>query len=214
MITDLPIVDERFSVEMYSRILAQFVLPTEVDRILWLDADIVVLKDLYPFYNMDFKGKGMIVCANIDSTSVEERKYKLGLDENNTYFNSGVLLINVEKLRRETTKDEIYAVITKMKEFLLYPDQDILNILYKNDILVVDHEIYNYQLNCEKTIPSTKLNNIVVLHYTGKAKPWKLRNIVSSSMPYWSIVKKQGNWATYILAKCVYTVKWVLKKNK
>ncbi len=72
----LPLI-EPFSIEMYYRIVAQCVLPDTVDRVLWLDSDIIVTGDISEFYNSDFGDKYMVVCS--DAKPCEDLKQNMGI---------------------------------------------------------------------------------------------------------------------------------------
>lgn len=189
---ELPLYSKRFSIETYSRIIAQDVLPSEVDRILWLDADMIICKDIEEFYNMGFGNKAIICAADLRQDALAAHKSNLGISQGDIYFNAGVILFNLNKLRLEYPKNKVYECIKEIEAELIYQDQDILNVLYSQDKKIVDYKVYNYQLDCEKNIPKELIGNIVVLHYTGKAKPWIYRNIAPSSMPYWNVVRKMG----------------------
>ncbi len=193
---NMPIGDLNFSIEMYYRIIAQFLLPKELDRILWLDADIIVLKNIAPFYHQDFCAKKYVVCADAAGNSpwVTEVKEKLQLPVEHQYFNSGVLLINLELLRQETNLDSILRRSNELRDKLTYPDQDILNTLYTYDVLYADWKQYNYQLIGKPRIPKNEQNQIVILHYTGGRKPWFPDYLCPSAKHYWKARVKQGHF--------------------
>lgn len=191
---NLPIGDLNFSIEMYYRLLAQFFLPEKLDRILWLDADIIVLKDIKEFYNTNFDGKEYIVCQDMCDGKqwVNEVKNKLGLSKDNKYFNSGVLLINLELLRHSSDMQMIVNKCMSMRDVLTYPDQDILNVMYCNRVKYVEPQKFNYQLSGAKDIDKKTIKDVVILHYTGKNKPWFYWNINKASKFYWRMRFKQG----------------------
>lgn len=197
---DMPIVKSHFSIEMYYRIIAQFILPKELDRILWLDADLVAIKDLSPFYNQDLDDNFMAVCADLhyDSDEVAQIKEKVGIAPENIYFNSGVLLLNLPKLRQETDMNNILQCCSDLRNKLSYPDQDILNFLYQGKVKYCDQKVYNYQVLDSKKIEKSIEEKAVIIHYTGFWKPWKIRFIVNASKHYWRIKLKQGCWFEYI----------------
>lgn len=200
----LPLGNLHFSIEMYYRILAQFVLPDTVDRILWLDADIVLLNDPSEFYFQDFDEMKYVVCADSMNASkyVQECVSKLSLPGTHIYFNSGVMLMNIEKLRQSTNIEYIIEQCHRLSDRLTYPDQDILNYLYSKQVKYADWKKYNYQLTHIKRIPEHEESDIVVLHYSGAVKPWNYSGITNASKYYWRVRKKQGDrWcamATYL----------------
>lgn len=143
-----PIGNFHYSIEMYFRILAQFLLPKELERVLWLDADIIVKKDIKDFYNQDFNGKSLIACMdkNNEKSDVKHVKEVLSLEESYLYFNSGVLLLNLEKLRKGKSIEKIATIANGLKDKLTFPDQDILNVLYQKDVEYKPWETFNYQV--------------------------------------------------------------------
>jgi len=192
---NFPVGDLNFTIEMYYRILAQFLLPTSVDRILWIDADIVVLKDVSEFYHQPFNGAKYVVCEDSQSETsfVQESISRLGLPAGEKYFNSGVMLMNLGLLRQETNLVDILKRSDEIKEKLTYPDQDILNYLYYNQVKYADWKTYNYQLAGVNCLSKSDVKDIVILHYTGMRKPWNYWQIVNVSKHYWKVRFKQGD---------------------
>lgn len=193
---DLPLGNRHFSIEMYYRLLAQFLLPADMERVLWLDADIVVRRDLYPFYSQDFCGKLLCACPDKSQNGPEiiGIKEKVGLAEDHIYFNSGVLLLNLAALRIETTQEGIVGLASSLADRLTYPDQDILNVLYAGRVKYCPWQKYNYQVLYERKLPAEMLEDIVILHYVGETKPWDYHYIWPSSREYYRVQLQRGRW--------------------
>ena len=187
---NMPLGELHFSIEMYYRILAQFLLPEDIGRILWL----IILKDISAFYNLEFDNKFYVVCADRsnDKQSVKQTKEKVGIDSKHVYFNSGVMLMNLNKLRNETFQNDIISTCQKKSHCLTYPDQDLLNYMFTGKVKYSDSSIYNYQVKNEMVIPKDVLSKIAILHYCGPWKPWIYTDIKRSSLPYWKIRCMQG----------------------
>lgn len=183
-----------FTVEMYYRIIAQFVLPENLDRILWLDADIVFKKNIDDFYNQDIETVSMVACADSKNKSehIQHIKRKIGLPEENVYFNSGVLLLNLNYLRTNTTMESLYLRCKELSGLVTYPDQDILNVLYKDTVRIADWKKYNYQICGGSTAVMSDVRNARVVHYTSQKKPWDYKCINRFSRYYWQIKIRQG----------------------
>ena len=220
----MPLGSQHFSIEMYYRLFAQFFLPDCIDRVLWLDADIIVLKSLSDFYHQDFDGKKYVAAADYGVNNLKYWKAikgKLGLPETYVYFNSGVLLINLECLRKETSEDSIIGKASLIREKLTLPDQDILNYLYHDDVKYADWKIYNYQYSGKNGIETEDFQRIAVLHYVGSNKPWKYWCLNGGSRYYWKIRIQQGYWKeavvtywrqikelTYVYVKTIKELLW------
>lgn len=165
-----------FSIEMYYRLLVYRTFPREVERLLWLDSDIVVNGSIENFYDQELKDTEMIVACKDASDLQEENKRRVGLEKDKLYFNSGVILFHLKTIR-ERINDEILAeCFTKLQERLLWPDQDILNVIYENSVKIADWEQYNCQifgLPYSGAFRRHVKKNARIIHYVGSEKPWK-----------------------------------------
>ena len=208
---NLPVL-EHFSVEMYFRLIAQYILPQNLDRILWVDIDIVCLKNLETFYYQDFDNKSMVVCADslYNGEMLEEHKYNLGINLNTKYFNSGVLLLNLNKIRKKYSIEDIINKSIEYKDKLKFPDQDVLNILYEGDVKYAN-KYYNYQLIYRDDIVQEDNEKIVLLHYTGAEKPWRFKCINKASKYYWLYEKKRGHYLKWI---AIYAANYFYRLTK
>lgn len=177
----------RYPVEMYYRIFAAQLLPESVDRILYLDPDLVILNPLDALYAIDF-GENLFAAAshispNSKLTLVND--LRLSMPQGSSYVNSGVMMMNIEALRREQSTEEVFDYIETHKLILMLPDQDVLNAVYATRILTVDHLRYNlsernfqlYNLKSENWEHPLTLSwvrqNTAIVHYCGRNKPWK-----------------------------------------
>ena len=183
------------SIETYFRVYAQFFMPVSVKRVLWLDADIIVLNSIIDFYNTDFESNYYVVCADrINHTeSGEALKANLNLPSDHIYFNAGVMLMNIESLRENTNIDSIATQCEALKDKVKWLDQDLLNKIYCNNLKYAEADIYNYQLKSDTYIPKSSLSNIAILHYNSPIKPWNYNEINPASVYYWRTKGSQGN---------------------
>ena len=183
-----------FSIEMYYRILAHEFLPKNIQRILWLDADLIVQKALADFYYQDFGETYIVVCADAKSATdeIQQLKKRLGLSKNHVYFNSGVLLLNLEKLRQDVTEEQLSRCVAELEDRLTYPDQDILNVFYSGKVKYADWKPYNYQIGTVDHPIKSEYLNATIVHYTGPWKPWSYKCINPYSGPYWMYRYRQG----------------------
>lgn len=172
-----------YTKEMYYRLLAFQVLPQDLDRVLYLDPDILVLNPLRKLYETDLKGYLYAAASHgISNTGKVINQLRLNLDKIEAYYNSGVLLMNL-KLQRETINPQvIFDFVLENKSKLVLPDQDVLNALYSSKIKGLDERLYNYDarhygyyyIKSNGTCDMDYIiNNTVILHFCGKKKPWK-----------------------------------------
>jgi len=170
-----------YSKEMYYRLLAFKFLPLELDRILYLDPDILVINPIRELYNQNMEGY-LFAAAYHDLLTVREiNKLRLKPYEIDAYYNSGVLLMNLELQRQTIDEQEIFEFVDRNKVKLLLPDQDIINALYAKQIKNLDEKLYNYDTRHYSYYKLTSnglwdmdyvIRNTVILHFCGKKKPW------------------------------------------
>lgn len=172
-----------YALEMYLWMFAPYLLPDEVDRVLYLDPDIICINDLKPLYRKDFRGNAFVATNYKYKTKWVQPFNNLRLRnfDSENYFNSGVVLMNLKKLRQIERAEHIVDVIRENKSFLILPDQDIFNLVFNNDILEEDWRIYNMNPKVYeklKILFPHKFNyaiveeRVVFIHYSGKHKPW------------------------------------------
>lgn len=172
----------RYPKEIYYRIFAAKYLPKGLDRVLYLDPDIIVNGSLKKLYSLDMGDSYFAAASHTESTVMHKvNELRLDMDEESPYINSGVMLMNLEKLREEQDTSEVFDFIERRKKFLVLPDQDIISSLYGSRIIPLDTFRYNMteRLYMLHSPFEKKLNldwvreNSVVIHYCGRNKPWK-----------------------------------------
>ncbi|HLQ40553.1 MAG TPA: glycosyltransferase family 8 protein [Tetragenococcus sp.] len=179
-------VSSRYPETIYYRLMAHKYLPKTVGKVLYLDADILCINDLLPFYQMDISDYLYAAASHKQLTQVTKRINQVRLKnyEAAGYYNSGVLLMNVTRIRQEVHAEDIFAFIRSNQFNLLLPDQDILNALYGEKILAVPDQIYNYDVRKNPTYETISMGewdlnwvmqHSVFLHFCGKEKPWELK---------------------------------------
>lgn len=129
------------------RLLAADIFDDSVDRVLHLDVDILINGDITEFYETDFEDNYLAVCQDFIIDEVSRRKNREnGRAENVPWFNSGVLLFNLSKLRQDGFCYAVYKeILVKYQNLTIeYPDQDILNLVFTGRVKYMDAIRYNY----------------------------------------------------------------------
>jgi lipopolysaccharide biosynthesis glycosyltransferase len=117
-----------FTEAMWYRILLPELL-ADRERVLYLDVDTLALAPIAPLWEIDLTGALVGAVTNVfEAWRGTEHTDALGLAQEQ-YFNSGVLLLNLEEMRRRDTVSELRAVAAQRAEELLWPDQDVLNLV-------------------------------------------------------------------------------------
>jgi lipopolysaccharide biosynthesis glycosyltransferase len=119
---------DRIPTTMWHRVLLPALLP-EVERVVYLDADTVVLAPLTPLLDLDLTGHHLAAVTNVPERHMLGHAAELGLSGPARYFNSGVLVMNLALMRRDRSAVELVAYAREHAAALLWPDQDALNVV-------------------------------------------------------------------------------------
>ena len=111
--------------------------------VLYLDPDMIILGSLHELYTLPL-GNHLFAAASHVRSGVIQKFNELRLDmEDGPYINSGVMLMNLDLLRREQDVEAAYRYIEEHRKSLLLPDQDILSGLYASVFFLLDPYRYN-----------------------------------------------------------------------
>lgn len=171
---------KRISMATYYRCILSELLPQDIDKVLYLDCDIVVMGDIRSFWNTPLNGIG--VAAVEDIGSADPRRYEiLKYPMKHAYFNAGVLLINLIYWRSHNIAHGCIDYFHKYPERIIYNDQDLLNCLLHDSKKLVDL-CWNVQDAFYRNPSTTNkewkdkyaecLKHPIILHYTNR-KPWE-----------------------------------------
>ncbi|MCC8128347.1 MAG: glycosyltransferase family 8 protein [Clostridiales bacterium] len=175
-------VTRQYPQEMYYRLLAPQLLPETLDRILYLDPDILVINPIRPLWDLDLEGKLFAAAAHTGKAEIANDVNRIRLQMENEYYNSGVLLIDLVRGREEIDSEQIFRYAEEHPKELILPDQDILNVLFGDRIMPLDDYIWNYDArkysnyqfrSAGEANMNWVMEHTAILHFCGKAKPWK-----------------------------------------
>lgn len=169
---DLKLTIDYISIETYFRYVIADLLP-DVDKALYLDADLIVTGDLKPLWQTPLsEGKKTYLAAGVPDLWIERLGYKssIGFQKEDVYVNAGVLLLNLKKMREQSVSKQFFEMQKKWKDRIRFQDQDIINLTLSGKMKVLD-SIYNYtSFHYKKEIAKRK--DAVIFHFTGSKKPW------------------------------------------
>ncbi len=157
----------------YARFVIPEIFPDCVSRVLYLDADILVLDDLQPLWEAPLEG--FIVGAILDGLDSLIKRGEPGLDgvpRVREYFNAGVLLIDLQRWRKERISEKALEYLNQYPQSP-YSDQDALNVACDGLWKKLDSR-WNFQDFYEKK----RLSNMIpaqlpgIVHFVCNPKPW------------------------------------------
>ncbi|WP_193766968.1 glycosyltransferase family 8 protein [Lysinibacillus parviboronicapiens] len=175
------------SKETYYRILLAEIIPPNIDKVLYLDCDIVINEDLEEIWNFELNGYS---AAGVIDFNGHHRKIELEIPDAYKYINAGVLLINLYYWREKNVENEILQFINNNTEKLMYWDQDAINAVLYHSLRILP-----YKWNVQNS--SFTINNVsgelaeakispAIIHFTGSVKPWH----ISCSNPFQNLYYK------------------------
>lgn len=168
--------------EMYYRLMAPHILPDSVERILYLDPDILVINPIRPLWETDLSSKVFAAASHSGVFNFGNQVNKARLNTNHDYFNSGVILMDLKQARVLVKPSALFECVDKHADELVLPDQDVFNYLYGSFTLSLDDSVWNYDARYYKAYYIRSegkcdidwvMSNTVLLHFCGKQKPWK-----------------------------------------
>ena len=133
---------DRYPREMYYRIFAAQVLPPELDRVLYLDPDVLAINPVEKLYATPMGDALFAACSHVHASLRKLNELRLGMKKDAPYINSGVMLLNLSRLRREQHPETVQEWLAEHKSLFL-PDQDVISTLYGDRILLLDALQYN-----------------------------------------------------------------------
>ena len=199
---------KRISMATYYRCILSALLPREVDKVLYLDCDIVVTGDVRPLWDTPLDGVG--VAAVEDMGCREAARYEvLKYPMEDSYFNAGVLLVNLDWWREHDVPRACADYYHRYPERILFNDQDLLNsVLHGHKRLVdlkwnVQDAFYRLSLQQDEAWRgrlTEVLSHPVILHFTNR-KPWSYDSqhpLRAEFFKYWALTPWSGErpWAT------------------
>ena len=160
----------------------------QYDKILYLDSDITIVGDISELYNTDM-GTNLVAAAPDDIIQYNKvfqdyAELVVGVESYTKYFNAGVLLMNLDQLRKFKFQEKFIYLLTTVR-FSVAQDQDYLNRLCKGRVTLVDR-----QWDCMPLVnATTKREDIKLVHYNFAYKPWHFEDVLYKEF-FWEYAKK------------------------
>lgn len=176
----------------YKRLLIPSLL--KEDRAIYLDSDIIVRSDLKDLFLTDLKDTPMAGTYNFFEPSEQHIRPPI-LDSETPYINSGVLVMDLKKLRDDHFLKKAEVIHNSFYDKIMAGDQCIINKYLEKNKTMLDRE-WNYMVKGGKFTEEEfenllKDKSIRILHFTDCSKPWDVigRNRAMSRF-WWSIANE------------------------
>lgn len=170
--------------------LYKFYIPSlfpQLDRALYLDGDLIIRTDISQIYNEDISGKYAAVVKDMAPMVLYNPPINAKLKvKHSAYFNSGVMLLNLQKMREDGIEDKL--IDYRIHGINFFMDQDTFNVVleeqvvylpvWDNYLVTLDekfsaHELSEYYKDIFPSIVKERWEKARILHMASKLKPWK-----------------------------------------
>lgn len=191
------------TVSAYYRLFVAEVLPADLDKVLYLDCDIVVESSIKDLWEVNLDGYPLGAVPDNQNSNVHLTN-RLGYNVNDGYFNSGVLLINLNYWREHNVLKSFKDYIAENYYNLQHHDQDVLNhefhglkmelpirynfltsLMYKEKYIHVSCSYFD-QISEAYVHPC-------IIHYCGTDRPW-YSNSTHPMKAYWYKYQNLTEW--------------------
>lgn len=169
--------NSKLPLETYFRLLLPELLP-DLNRVLYLDIDMLVVNDLTPLWKTSFDGNFLIAAPDYPMVQDEKSWGYYFLDENvgKGYINAGMILFNLDLFRKYNIFHRFMQFVIDTSRFYILDDQDAYNLFFNQHIKLTS--IYNNFVLTSLNYQEFDEKNINIYHYCGYStpKPWKIQN--------------------------------------
>ncbi len=205
------------SLSSYARLFVGEMLPSDIDRVLYMDSDMLVLDDISELMSADL---GDNILGAVQDQVSRKSKVTVGLHSSDNYFNAGLLLIDLRRWREFGIGKKCLKFIEDHDGQVIHHDQGVLNGLLFNQWLrlplkynvMTVHYIHSYiklknyfhdssSFYDVSEVEKAK-SNPVILHYTPSftSHPWE-ENCKHPLRYLYEVVQNMTPWAGYPLEK-------------
>lgn len=162
----LPIDRSSFPISVYARLFIENYLPANLERVLYLDADMIVRKDISQLWHTNLDGNIMAAVPDQRIPFFENewsgiKNYReLGFSGDSPYFNAGLFLVDLKKWREAGIGEKTLKAVSDNIEYADYPDQYGANIALHGKWKLLDNT-WNHFASEENPDPS-------IIHFTSR----------------------------------------------
>ena len=192
-----------YSKSTYYRLFIPNMYP-QYDKALYLDCDIAINESISKLFNIDIGDNyvGAIPDQSVLYMSDEFKDYvenRIGVKSFKNYFNAGILVMNLQKLRESNFEDTFIQLLSSVK-FDVAQDQDYLNVICNGHIKYIDETWNSMPIPVDIKRPKVP----ALVHYNLAFKPWHLDNVLFEEY-FWDYARKTSYIETILNIKKCYT---------
>ena len=194
---------KHWSIVTYYRLYAEDLLPKTVDKVLYLDCDIIVNRSIWHLFDMEWDDYAVGAVPDM-CTEWQEYYDRLGYERSEGYFNAGVLFMNLDYWRTHDIGRKCVDYLASHYDQIFNNDQDVLNVVTRKCKKTLPVS-YNYQMQLrmpyffntfreamKEDVMGTKSPHII--HYAAELKPWMTKYYFYPFNREWHKYKRLSPW--------------------
>jgi lipopolysaccharide biosynthesis glycosyltransferase len=223
LVSDLKL-SHHIAAPTYYRLQLAELLPEACHRIIYLDTDLIVLKDIQQLWNLEMDGRHILAAQDLNSPRMDASTLKnydkcrrfitcqhpliqyqqLGIPGSAKCFNAGVLLIDMQKWRRDHVGATVLEFLQTNSEHIQFWDQDGLNaVLWDKwselrpawNQMPAIHLLPGWQWSpFDRNAFEEAVHDPAIVHFAGSVKPWRPDMMHPSRIAYFEYLDRTA-WA-------------------
>lgn len=159
----------------YYRLFISDYLPLDIEKIIYIDPDVICLKNILNISNKLFdsliNSEFEISVRTEHLINNSNKKRYDSIEVSDQYFNAGVMFIDFKKWNNNNLKEKFVEKTTEIEEHILFWDQDVMNSYFNGKYLELPIQLNQHPQNFKNSYYFYK-ENTSLLHFSGKNKPW------------------------------------------
>lgn len=172
---------KHLTLSTYYRLFLPDILPSTIEKVLYLDGDLIVRHSLLPLWHTDIVNYAVGAAKDVADGDVTIYN-RLRYPQEKGYFNAGVLLINLKYWRDNDIRKDCIRYIHDYPDRIFFVDQDVMNVVMQDKKLIIPIK-YNFQTGflrknfcCDTWKHDSEVNvgmkDPIIVHFTEASKPW------------------------------------------
>lgn len=203
------------TIQTYYRYFIPVIAP-DLDKALYLDCDLIVDGDIAELWNTNIEGYCLAGVEEAVTPALQRAKKAIGHSDDDTYVNAGVLLMNLDQMRKDEVTNRLIDDTRRHVADFPFQDQDVINFSLKGRIRTLAPK-YNWTHHCcdmKRKGRMQETDDVVIAHYTSYSKPWNAGRLCKhdkamryfhylEKTPYRDNAKMLKNEMTYFYRYCL-----------
>ncbi len=162
---NLPVDKSSFPINVYTRLFIPYIVKSGVEKVIYLDVDMIAVEDISKLWEIDLGTHP--VAGVLDRSKTVNSKWggipnyiELGLDENTSYYNSGMFVFNINLWLKEKYAEKIVNCLMENIKFSSFPINYGMNVVFANKWLTLDPKWNAYAME--------DIKEPYIIHFAGR----------------------------------------------